>query len=429
MINIVNAFTCVFEAIMSVMFINGFAEDKKRPFSFYLFMGLALITLMTLSNILLNTQLLNIVIVMTMFMAAGFILTKKLKLSAILAVVLVFVILTAEVVVLFSITYLTEATAEQITNGEKYRILGSILSKLLAFGVLKLISLKGKSNRTFNIKTSYWILFVLIFSISTLAIYLLFVFQYNAAGPTPYDDMAVWCSLGLLYNMFFSLFLYERIIKQSDAEREYEIQRERVLSQEKHLSAMLDAQTELKKFRHDIANHFISIRAFFENNDYTAGVQYMDKLDNMAMFDDNDLKTGNTALDAIINYKKQIAENRGIEFIVDARIPENIFVAPIDICTIFGNALDNCIEACELVADGKKKIKVSIIYENDSITCKIINSAVKKDKKFLATTKKDKTHHGFGIQNIKTALGKYKNVCRFTQDKEEFTLFFIIFKA
>ena len=229
--------------------------------------------------------------------------------------------------------------------------------------------------------------------------------------------------------MFFSLFLYERIIKQSDAEREYEIQRERVLSQEKHLSAMLDAQTELKKFRHDIANHFISIRAFFENNDYTAGVQYMDKLDNMAMFDDNDLKTGNTALDAIINYKKQIAENRGIEFIVDARIPENIFVAPIDICTIFGNALDNCIEACELVADGKKKIKVSIIYENDSITCKIINSAVKKDKKFLATTKKDKTHHGFGIQNIKTALGKYKNVCRFTQDKEEFTLFFIIFKA
>ena len=107
---------------------------------------------------------------------------------------------------------------------------------------------------------------------------------------------------------------------------------------------------------------------------------------------------------------------------------EYSFVDAIDICIIFGNALDNCIEACDKIENGPKKISVSIIYEDESLICKIVNTAIKSNSRFLHTTKSDNINHGFGIGNIESALEKYKNICRFKQSDTEFILSFVIFK-
>ena len=81
---------------------------------------------------------------------------------------------------LFIITFLSGITVEQATNIESYKILGTILSKLFAFIIIKFICLKHKS--TSIMKTSYWILCFTIFAISAIAIYLLFIFQYNSTA-------------------------------------------------------------------------------------------------------------------------------------------------------------------------------------------------------------------------------------------------------
>ena len=138
------------------------------------------------------------------------------------------------------------------------------------------------------------------------------------------------------------------------------------------------------------------------------------------------IETGNTALDAIINSKKILAESKGIKFITRIQVPESLQIAPSDICMIFGNALDNSIEACDKIETGDKNISIAVIYEDNSITCKIVNPIQSQNPKFK-TTKQDKANHGFGIENIKTALGKYKNVFKITQTENEFILFFVIF--
>lgn len=120
--------------------------------------------------------------------------------------------------------------------------------------------------------------------------------------------------------------------------------------------------------------------------------------------------------------------SKNIEFDTKIQIPEDIFVDAIDICIIFGNALDNCIEACDKIENGPKKISVSIIYEDESLICKIVNTAIKSNSRFLHTTKSDNINHGFGIGNIESALEKYKNICRFKQSDTEFILSFVIFK-
>ena len=75
---------------------------------------------------------------------------------------------------------------------------------------------------------------------------------------------------------------------------------------------------------------------------------------------------------------------------------------------IIGNLLDNAIEACVKLPAGEREIYAQLLLEdtlflsfrNTSLPVEIING-------YIATTKKPPDLHGFGLQNIKTALGKY----------------------
>ena len=88
---------------------------------------------------------------------------------------------------------------------------------------------------------------------------------------------------------------------------------------------------------------------------------------------------------------------------------------PFDICGIFGNALDNAIEACRSAGkDTPLKINMNITRTPAFFLIKISNSCrpdVDASKLFVDgevyTTKKDRSLHGIGTQNIKNAVESY----------------------
>ena len=97
----------------------------------------------------------------------------------------------------------------------------------------------------------------------------------------------------------------------------------------------------------------------------------------------------------------------------------------VDLCVIFGNALDNAIEACEKL-ENHRMINISAIYDDNQLICKIANTALQGTSN-LQTTKADKENHGFGLDNIKQALSKYNHVVKIEHADNEFVLSFIIF--
>ena len=102
-------------------------------------------------------------------------------------------------------------------------------------------------------------------------------------------------------------------------------------------------------------------------------------------------------------------------------------IAPEDICTIFGNALDNAIEACLLLDDQRQKsIAVSLVQIDAVLLCKIINTAPQQTRNNLATSKKDKVNHGFGIANLTESLAKYGSVPEIEWQEGSFSLGFIL---
>ena len=135
--------------------------------------------------------------------------------------------------------------------------------------------------------------------------------------------------------------------------------------------------------------------------------------------------TGNTVLDAILTLKKTVAEEKNIEFNLKICIPKDLPMSHDDECIIFGNALDNAIEACDKVKENRY-INVYMQYDRDKLICKITNSCVKRTDKPKVTTKKDEKNHGIGTDNIMKALDNYKSISKTTHTDNEYELFFII---
>lgn len=426
---IVNILSCLFESIIIFMFFEPYVEKREETNIIRYMCSIALLSvIISLSNSVLKLGLLNLIFVTFFIFIISYMYNKNIKVNVILSIISVVILTVSEIIVGFLITMITNIPMNKIYTIDEYQILGTILSKLFAFFIMKFFCVLHKNDNELTIKTPYWFIFLMMFISAGMSIFLIFKQQYES-NLVSLNIISVLCSFGLLYTTFITLYLYENMSKQAKIEQKQEMFQQQIRAQSKHLDEILITQRELKKLRHDLINHNITIQNFFEMRDYESGLKYLKNMNSAVNLSKSELETGNAALDAIINTKRSSALNKGIEFVTNIQVPENLFMDAIDVCIIFGNALDNCIKACELINDDRKMISISIVYEDESVICKIVNTAVKRKCKFLQTTKNDNNNHGLGIENIESAMSKYKHVCRFKQDDKYFELSFIIFKS
>ena len=95
---------------------------------------------------------------------------------------------------------------------------------------------------------------------------------------------------------------------------------------------------------------------------------------------------------------------------VDGKLLDFMHVT--DICTIFGNALDNAIENTVLIADPEKRlIHVTVSSQKSFVLISFSNyfegELNLNDDNLPGTTKLDNVNHGYGLKSIKYAAEKY----------------------
>ena len=313
-----------------------------------------------------------------------------------------------------------------ITVFNSIRIISVIGTKVLLFLITR-IMLKFRYASPVDKGTLVTLILIPLLSTISLSCLMIPAFEHS--------EIRIYLLTGMMAIVMANIFAYGFFVKLN---RDYEtnlhhkIQKQQYLqqinSQSKHLNEILVMQRQLKSFKHDIANHYITLGGYLDSGDLEGGKNYIDKI-NGEISKKDVIDTGNIALDAIISTKKALAEEKGIIFKSTVQIPEQLPIDAADICIIFGNALDNAIEACDKIANGDKNICLSVIYEDDSILCKISNTINAEKKITMTTTKKDKENHGFGIENIKQALSKYNHVMKIDQSNGEFVLSFVIFNC
>ena len=137
---------------------------------------------------------------------------------------------------------------------------------------------------------------------------------------------------------------------------------------------------------------------------------------------ENYVHTGNDFLDILIRDKAKRAGEKQIDFSAFIDFRDVDFIEPLDISTLFGNGIDNAIEASEKLPKEQRVIVVKARRVQDFISILIENNCSDEIRTDGHTTKADKFLHGFGISNMKKAAEKYGGTCTTMQADGKFTL-------
>ena len=102
------------------------------------------------------------------------------------------------------------------------------------------------------------------------------------------------------------------------------------------------------------------------------------------------------------------------------------FMDVMDICSIFGNAIDNAIEYERQIPDPDcRLIKVTVRSQNRFLLIRIDNycrETIKVTDGLIASSKKDGRPHGYGIKSIRRSVEKYHGSLTLEQQDDWFSL-------
>ena len=180
---------------------------------------------------------------------------------------------------------------------------------------------------------------------------------------------------------------------------------------------MLEEQyRQAERLRHDMKNHIIALSGLLESKDYRKMAEYLDTMEHNGNLSGGEM-TGSTAVDAILYQKGTYAEQNNIPWECDVTIPKACGINEFDLCVLFGNLLDNAIEACERMQDIEARfINIMANAVKGCFLLEIKNS----------THKENPEKHGIGLLNIDDVVRNYNGVMNIEVKDGVFTVSILI---
>ncbi len=229
---------------------------------------------------------------------------------------------------------------------------------------------------------------------------------YMADNKGLYSFAVVLVILGIFIQLASVILLFT----QRNIYKEKEELTDKYLNEQKnHYEYLENREKETKKFRHDLKSHMEMISSLAKERQYDRMNAYLEQMD--IRIDDfgNVVTVQNGIVDAIINQYYAKAQECGVSMAVSGRFPVDCAIDAFDLCTIFSNVLSNALEAAKETEE--KSISVECVY-TDMVIMIIVSNSYKPDATNGSgqwrTRKHDLDYHGYGLENIKDSVAKYK---------------------
>lgn len=173
----------------------------------------------------------------------------------------------------------------------------------------------------------------------------------------------------------------------------------------------------LRKEMHDMKHYLAALKG---EEDPVKRSEVLVDMERAIAVQESFMNTGNQVLDVILTTKSLQCQKRGItlQAMVEGNVLSDIHVK--DLCSLFGNILDNAIEATQQVKSEDKRLinlsvrrhKQFIMIECENYSEKMVE--IEKTRALPGTTKGDKVRHGFGLKSIQKVAEKYGGVMTIT---------------
>ena len=272
-----------------------------------------------------------------------------------------------------------------------------------------------RMRKTSNVSSTHWKWYTVPVLLSLSCVLLIFFlgncFLHDQIAPLP----LLVCGGFITVIQVAALFLVSWMEQNSHFREETISLQTRERAQQENIEALKSAYAQQRKLTHDFQAHLDVLSAMLEEHSRdTAPIQeYVRSLQAAQPTRLFLVNTRHASLDALLNQKAFIAKKRkiDIQFMVNDLSPVVIDMA--DLTTLIGNTLDNAIEASEKLQTTERQILVQLLLEDDELFFSVRNRSLPVafiPGQLPPSTKEDPSFHGFGLENVRTILRKYKSV-------------------
>ena len=306
----------------------------------------------------------------------------------------------------FSIfTYAVRKLGALMQNyGTLVRILYVAITKLVLFFIYRLVLLmSGRGKRTdTSVRIMTLVLtFATIITSSALSLIAAAVENKTVVIPIIILALSIVAADVLLY-----MFIY-KIYSLNKAKHELDLINERIAIEKKQAEEAELLWNNIRKVRHDLGNHLSVIRNYAEQGENEACCKYIDSIKETVESMVTLIRSGNTAVDFLINSK--LSGQKDVQILISGNVGDFNDIAETDMVCILGNILDNAIEAVKSVTETKRiELYFSKMNKNRLIICKnSVSDPVLHGNSSLHSTKKNASKHGLGHQIVEATVKKY----------------------
>ena len=212
-------------------------------------------------------------------------------------------------------------------------------------------------------------------------------------------------------------------------EKQMQLLEQEFQNQTEKYTQLVGSMEELRRFRHDMKNHFMCVDSLLLDDNIQEARDYIHSITNIVA-NAFTLETNNNYIfNTLINEKLQMASQLDTKIHKTIAINRKLDIKDVDVCILFGNALDNCIDALRKVEKEKRELSLTIILSGEILSAEIVNTIdrpVLITNETIATTKNEKSKHGIGLKNIKTTVEKYDGEVHMDASNNKFKLVLIL---
>lgn len=252
------------------------------------------------------------------------------------------------------------------------------------------------------------------------------VVYYGGGG-----DNIVMSILIIIYEevlCFFLLHTQFGLVKTGELENELDVTKYLLREKERQFEISKESIELINLKCHDLRHQ---IRMIGKGKGLP--VEMVGEIESAINIYDAEVRTDNETLDIILTEKSLKCKMSDIKLscVADGRSLD--FMDNVDVYSLFGNALDNAIEAVMQLEKDDRHIALAVKSVGNMVSVNVRNpykGEIKLDEDGLPlTTKEDKNFHGLGVKSIKSIAEKYHGTCAVSLNNDVFVLNVILAKT
>lgn len=202
------------------------------------------------------------------------------------------------------------------------------------------------------------------------------------------------CSYYLIYLFFV------KVQQKEDLKTHLYLMNTQINAMKKQIEVINEVEEKIRIERHDMRHKWITLQALAEQNDKKELISYIHR--SQKQLDKASVRRwcGNVTLNAVFNYYFSLAEKEGIEIKESLIIPKSLHIDSVELSMVFGNALENAINACKKLPEGEKIIICKCVSD-PCLMIKIENpysGDIELDHNGVPIN--DEDGHGIGVYSI-----------------------------